>query len=296
MKIIFIGCVWYSNELLNCLLERGYNVVGIISKDDTGFNADYYDITQTAKTHGIPYKKTKNVNVDEIINWVKSLEPDVVYCFGWNSLIKQNFLEIPRIGVVGYHPTALPKNRGRHPIIWALILGLKETASTFFLMGEGADDGNIVSQTFLTITKDDTSHSVYKKLIEHSKLQVLEFSEKLKRNELITLPQEHHLANLWRKRSKLDGKIDFRMSAESIYNLTRGLTKPYPGAHVEFGGDEFKVWKTSIANTTKINYEPGKVLDIQGEKILVKCGLDEQAILLEEHSILKIPEVGDYIL
>jgi len=41
-------------------------------------------------------------------------------------------LGIAPLGVVGFHPAALPANRGRHPLIWALFLGLKKTASTFF--------------------------------------------------------------------------------------------------------------------------------------------------------------------
>ena len=50
--------------------------------------------------------------------------------------------------VIGFHLAAMPANRGRHPIIWALVLGLQETASTFFFMDEGADSGDIISQEF----------------------------------------------------------------------------------------------------------------------------------------------------
>ena len=52
---------------------------------------------------------------------------------------------------MGYHPAELPYNRGRHPIIWALALGLKSTASTFFYMKEGADDGDIISQEIVKL-------------------------------------------------------------------------------------------------------------------------------------------------
>jgi len=57
-------------------------------------------------------------------------------------------LDLPHLGVIDFHPAALPANRGRHPIIWALVLGLQETASTFFFMDEGADSGDIISQEF----------------------------------------------------------------------------------------------------------------------------------------------------
>ena len=50
------------------------------------------------------------------------------------------------MGVVGYHPAKLPQNRGRHPIIWSLALGLKHSASTFFFIQNGVDNGDIISQ------------------------------------------------------------------------------------------------------------------------------------------------------
>lgn len=53
----------------------------------------------------------------------------MIFCFGWSRLIKPPLLELPPMGVVGFHPAALPKNRGRHPLIRALVLGLRETAS-----------------------------------------------------------------------------------------------------------------------------------------------------------------------
>ena len=37
------------------------------------------------------------------------------------------------MGVLGYHPTKLPKNRGRHPLIWALALESKEKCFNIFL-------------------------------------------------------------------------------------------------------------------------------------------------------------------
>lgn len=50
-----------------------------------------------------------------------------------------------RIILIGFHPANLPQNRGRHPIIWALFLSLQETASTFFMMDEDTDSGDIIS-------------------------------------------------------------------------------------------------------------------------------------------------------
>ena len=73
-------------------------------------------------------------------------------------------LTLPSLGLVGYHPALLPQNRGRHPIIWALALGLEETGSTFFFMDEGADTGDILSQRRVPITPEDDAGTLYDKL------------------------------------------------------------------------------------------------------------------------------------
>ena len=90
-----------------------------------------------------------------------------------SRLLKEEILSIAPFGVVGFHATALPANRGRHPIIWALVLGLSETASTFFFMDEGADSGDILSQYKLSISENDNAESLYKKVIKVASVQQL---------------------------------------------------------------------------------------------------------------------------
>ncbi|MCW7471414.1 methionyl-tRNA formyltransferase [Leptospira kanakyensis] len=295
MKILFIGCVLFSKDILELLIENQFEIIGVISKDDTGFNADYYDISKIAENAGIEFIKTKNVNEEFVLEWVKKLNPDVVYCFGWNSLLGKEFIQIPPKGVVGYHPANLPQNRGRHPIIWSLVLGLDKTASTFFYMGEGADDGDIVSQKKVDILYEDDANSLYNKLLAVSRIQVLDFTDKLSKNQLVPRVQDHSNANVWRKRSKVDGSIDFRMSAESIYNLVRALAKPYPGALVIHQGQEYSIWKVSVMETPFYNFEPGKIIEINKTSLLVKCGLSTEAILIEEHELPDKLKVGDYL-
>ena len=78
-----------------------------------------------------------DVNSKDNYNWIKSLNPDIIFCFGWSNLLKKDILTLAPMGVLGFHPSKLPQNRGRHPLIWALALGLKKSASTFFFMDEG---------------------------------------------------------------------------------------------------------------------------------------------------------------
>lgn len=297
MKIVFIGCVQFSHATLEHLLTlKEADVVGVITKRESPSNDDFRSLEPVAQRAGISCFLTTGNDQVAMIDWLKNLKPDIVYCFGWSLLLTRNILSIPRLGVVGYHPAALPKNRGRHPIIWTLALGLRKTASTFFFMDEGADSGDILSQRHLTLDQTDDASTLYQRLTAIAVEQITEFTAQLASNTYSRIKQDHTKANYWRKRTKYDGQIDWRMSARCIHNLVRALTRPYPGAHCRFKAEEIKIWKTQIIEPPLIeldNIEPGKILDTNGSHIVVKCG--EGALKLLDHEFRHIPERGAYL-
>ncbi len=251
MRIVFIGTVEFSLQMLTALVEKNVDIGGVITTKDSGFNSDYANLTPLCRLHNIPVLMTLDVNDISTLNWIKNHNPDVIFCMGWSRLIKKELLSIPRLGVIGYHPSALPQNRGRHPLIWALVLGLKKTASTFFVMDERADSGDILSQEDIIIDVDDDANTLYKKMIQIAAEQLLNLVTSLRKECYQKCPQDHSKANLWRKRGIKDGEIDWRMSAMAIHNLVRGLTRPYIGAHFLNNGQEYKVWKTKVVNCQK---------------------------------------------
>ena len=155
MRVIFIGTVEFSKKTLEKLVDLNVHVVGVCTKKTSNFNSDFSNVTPVCKKNKIPIKYVKDINSKENIKWIKSLAPDIIFCFGWSSLIKKELLNLPPMGVLGYHPAKLPKNKGRHPLIWTLVLGLKKSASTFFFMDEQADSGDILSQKNFEILLTD---------------------------------------------------------------------------------------------------------------------------------------------
>jgi len=227
------------------------------------------------------------------IEWIKNKQPDIIFCFGFSSLIKKEILSIPKMGVVGFHPTKLPQNRGRHPIIWSLVLGLKKSASTFFFMDEGADTGDILSQVDFEISYQDDVRNLYDKVVNMSLQQIEEFIPALEKGTYTRIKQNEKESNSWRKRNELDGEIDFRMNSRSIYNLTRALTRPYVGAHIKFNETNYSVWKVKESNDFQENIEPGKVLRVFDKIFVVKSY--DGAIEIIEHDFKEMPKVGEYL-
>ena len=293
MKILFIGTVEFSYRALEKLIGLNAEIIGVCTKEMSDFNSDFADLTILCNKNSILIKYLEDINSAENLNWINNLNPDIIFCFGWSSLIKKELLSLASMGIVGYHPAALPQNRGRHPLIWALALGLKKSASTFFFMQEGADDGDILSQKEFEILYEDDAKSLYNKVINIALIQIEEFLPKLQNNSFQRAKQDHNLANTWRKRGKEDGKIDFRMTSNAIYNLVRALTKPYVGAHIEYKRQDISIWKVEEINFDKNNIEFGKVLKNNGKSITVKTY--DSAIKIIEHDFKELPKVGEYL-
>ncbi|MFD0749654.1 formyltransferase family protein [Mucilaginibacter calamicampi] len=294
MRIVFIGTVIFSYKALEQIIADSANVVGVITRQTSVFNADYADLTPLCLEHNLPYKYVNDINHPNNEAFIRQLNPTVIYCFGWSNLIKAEILSIPPLGVVGFHPAALPYNRGRHPIVWALALGLNKTASTFFFMDSQADTGDIISQQEVPIFDEDTSQLLYDRIVSTALVQIKEFTLALQTGSITKVQQRIAEGNSWRKRNKSDGRIDFRMNSRTIFNLVRALTLPYVGAHIELAnGEDVKVWAIIIDDHPNENIEPGKILNVSDNHIKVKTA--DGAVILTEHEFTQIPSVGTYL-
>jgi len=293
MRVVYIGMVEFSLRILEQLVELNTEIVGVCTLKKSKFSADHADLSFFSQAHAIPSFYADDINSIETLSWVQEKSPDVIFCFGWSRLIKQDLLELAPLGVVGFHPAALPANRGRHPLIWALVLGLKKTASTFFFMDAGADSGDILSQQEIEITDQDDARTLYDKMIQTALVQIAEFLPRLATGSFQRIKQNARFSNSLRKRGRADGKIDWRMSAQSIHNLVRGLTTPYIGAHFLVDGKEIKVWKSAIVVDARSNIEPGKVLLQSSAGTVVKCGVDAISLLITEPEFE--PSIGSYL-
>lgn len=248
MRIAFIGTVDFSYHCLQEVIDAGGEVVGVItlSKERAAFNSDFADLTELARDNNIPVSQVENINSSESYDTIKSYSPDVIFVFGWSQLISKPILDITPLGCIGTHPALLPRNRGRHPLIWALVEGLEQSGLTFFYLDEGADSGDILWQKPFDISLVDNAASVYEKIKILASEGIRDFLPKLASGTVQRQPQDHSLATYWRKRGEKDGEIDWSAGTTTTYNLIRALTHPYVGAHTYCGNQIVKVWQASL--------------------------------------------------
>ncbi|WP_236070246.1 methionyl-tRNA formyltransferase [Prochlorococcus marinus] len=265
-----IGCVEFTQVCLQSLIDNKWPVAGLITKKKSIQNSDFIDLSVFSRKNNIPIHITENGNDINTEKWLRTKNPDYLLCLGWSHILSKTIIEIPCVCTIGYHPSYLPKNRGRHPLIWALILGLDKTGSTFFRMNEECDSGDIIHQKAIDILCEDNARSLYNRIGKIASQQLLEIMHLIQNKQIIYKEQNPEEVNYWRKRSTDDGLIDWRMSSQAIYNLVRALSEPYPYAHFTYKGKSLKILSCKIHKNNNPNIIPGTVLEIMSGSIIVK--------------------------
>lgn len=277
MKFIVLGTSDFTLNCAKALLEHNSSeICALISMPEKYLPDNSANIKDFANRYNIPYYEFKNINSFKSIAVIKSYNPDYILS-SWPKILERSVLDSPRFFTIGTHPTDLPFNRGRHPLHWLIILGIKETKLSFFMMDKGVDTGRILLQLSFNIEPNDTISEVCSKMNTAGyegtrKLCRCFFNNPLYRRII----QDHRLSNYWRKRTPHDITLDMRMSVSIILRTVRSFALPYPCANLIFEKYVLKISNASIVKEKMSSkqlqrIEPGKILSIKGNKIQVKA-------------------------
>jgi|TARA_B110000438_G_C15695501_1_gene598765 methionyl-tRNA formyltransferase len=270
MKIVYVSGVKFGYSLLKEILEHNFEISAVISYSDSkkSVYSDFASFDFICNKFNIQNIKVNNINDAENIELLKLLKPDLILVMGWSQLLKKNIIQTSKFGVIGSHPTELPKYRGRAPIPWTIIKELDQSALTFFYIEEGIDDGDILAQKFFSINSDDDAKSLYEKIILLGKKMIIENLELLQNNKAKRIKQDQSkFIEYWPKRNPNDGLIDWSKSCKEIHTLIRATTYPYPGAFTFFKNQKIIIWKADFCNT-EIS-KPGKILNVTDDSIIL---------------------------
>jgi methionyl-tRNA formyltransferase len=284
LKILFVSGVKFGHDLLSYVLEKDWEISAIISysSDLKKNHSDYVNFDPLARKYGIINKKVQKINEEKNIEFIKKLNPDLILVMGWSQLLNNDIIKIPKIGIIGSHPTELPKYRGRAPIPWTIIKELKNSALTFFYIQEGVDNGDIVDQKIFEVKKSDDASMIYNKITELGKEMLEKNLSLLQLGQVIGKKQnEDEFIENWPKRNTSDGEINWNSNAQEIDRLIRATTFPYPGAYTFFKNKKIIIWKSSFKESE--NFESGKIMSVVDG--IPTIGTKKGTILFEKISI-----------
>src|SRR6185436_9952923 len=180
-------------------------------------------------------------------------------------------LALPGLGFIGMHPTMLPIGRGRAPIPWAIILGLKETGVTWFYVDPGADTGDILIQQSVPVLDTDTSSTLGARTDDVAAELLVKALPLLASDRAPRIKQDESAATVWPRRRPDDGIMDWSRDAGALCRWIRALTHPYPGAFTTLMGRKLWIWSAERA-TVPLAGAPGEVLAVDNRGAIVATG------------------------
>ena len=270
MKIIFISGVKFGYDVLNHILNHNWKVEAVFSYHESKkeIYSDMIDFDSLTSKFNIKNFKVNNINDEINVKLINDISPDLILVIGWSQLLKNNVLKIPKIGIIGSHPTELPKFRGRAPIPWSIIKNLKESALTLFWIQEGTDNGPILDQQKFIISDNDDASTLYEKMTSIGKTMILDNIYEIKKGKITKILQdESKFIESWPKRTSNDGKIDWNHTAKEIHTLIRASTHPYPGAYTYFKKKKLIIWKSVLVDSS--TNKPGELMKISDSELQI---------------------------
>ncbi len=251
MKVAFLGCTKYSEELfLNIIKNDKVEIAAIFSipenfkinySEDLVTNSNFADMEIHAKRNNIPFhyvSSEKGYRLQDYSSFLKELEVDVILVLGWYYMLSKAVRDLAKLGAWGIHASLLPNYAGGAPLVWSIIEGETKTGVTLFKLEDGVDNGDIIMQEEFPILFEDSIKEVYQKATEAS-IKMLNKALSLG-DKNIFIKQDPDSIKIYPQRKPSDGLIDFNKPALSIYNFIRAQSNPYPGAYF-VAGDNKKI-------------------------------------------------------
>ncbi|HUI68286.1 MAG TPA: formyltransferase [Nitrospirota bacterium] len=258
-------------ECLDLLISRGENIIAVITHEDNPSEQIWFrSVSDIAKSNSIPVYTPESVNTPEWVNRIRAWNPELIFSFYYRNMIKEEILNVPRLGAFNMHGSLLPKYRGRVPINWAVLHGEKESGVTLHYMVKRADAGDIVDQEAVPIGPEDTAQDVFRKAVKAARLVLERRIDDLANGTAPRRRQDESQATYFGGRKPENGRIDWTHSADRIYNLIRAVTHPYPGAFTLASGNKLFIWQARPVKDIK--GRPGQVVSVNPLRVATGNG------------------------
>lgn len=265
-----MGTPEFAVEPLRCLVEGGYNVVGVITMPDKpagrGHKLQFSPVKQYALDYNLPLLQPERLKDETFVEALRVWNADLQIVVAFRML-PEVVWNMPRLGTFNLHASLLPQYRGAAPINWAVINGDTETGITTFFLKHEIDTGEVIQQVRVPIAETDNVGIVHDKLMVLGARLVTETVDAILADTVKPIPQEE-MAVVGELRPapkifKETCRIDWSQPVKQIYDFIRGLS-PYPAAWTELVQPDGAITVLKIFETEKIHQEhrlqPGTIL------------------------------------
>lgn len=185
------------------------------------FMKNKYSSLLWAKRNNMNYIISPNVNSEEVLEKVKSCDPDLIVSVSMNQIVKKTLLEMPSKKSINVHCAPLPKYAGMSPYVWALANNEDHSAATIHYMEEGLDEGDIIIQNKIPAKPGGSAFDLFKRCCEKASQQlqkvvedietdnVSSYKQDISQKTYYSWPTKECVENLYKNGYKLAKMYDF---------------------------------------------------------------------------------------
>jgi len=275
VRIIFCGTPLFAVPTLKHLLDQSdFEVVAVITQPDRprgrGREVSFSPVKEVAVAARLPIFQPEKIRTPESEQFLRKANPDAIVIIAYGQIIPARLFGIPKCGWINSHASLLPKYRGAAPIQWAIANGETRTGITTMRIDAGMDTGDILLRRETPIGPTETTPELAARLAALSAPLMAETLRGLCDGTVQLMPQNHSAATMAPMLKKEDGRIDWSLPAQVIFNRMRGFT-PWPGAYTGFRGATCQIMGEPVSKDHEPALSAGEIR-IAGTKILVGCG------------------------
>lgn len=250
MDIIFMGTPEFASEHLKYLLqnkeELNLNFKMIFTNKDKqtgrGKKLAFSPVKQVALDNNLKLMQPESLKESSVIEEIKNINPDLIIVVAYGKILPKEILKIPKYGVINVHGSLLPNYRGAAPIQWAVLNGDTKSGISIIEVSGKLDAGDILKSEEIKIAYEDTTESLFAKMIEVGKKALKEVIIQIQNNTVTKTVQDEKKATYAKMLTKDMAKINWNLQVNEIYNLIRGMYGVYT-ARGRIGNNEYKIYK-----------------------------------------------------
>ena len=139
---------------------------------------------------GLPVQRPDNVNLPASLEFLRSLDLDLIVVAAYGQILREPLLNLPRFGCLNLHASLLPKYRGASPVQAAILAGDSETGVSFMKLDKGLDTGPVYEMVRLPLDGSETGAALEQALAVLAAEQVGACIHRVCREGLVPNPSQ----------------------------------------------------------------------------------------------------------
>lgn len=263
MRVSFLGSPPFGTPILERLAHSEFAPKLVVTPPararGRGRKETPQPLAERARELGLEVAQPRTVRDPEFMAQLEALDLDCILVASYGELLRQEFLDLPRLGCLNVHPSLLPRHRGATPIPAAILAGDAHTGVTIQRMVLKLDAGEILVAQEAPMIAGETAGEMTERLAELSGELAFEALGRLQLEDPGFEPQDDEAATYCKKLEKSDGLLDWTEKAEELERRVRAF-HPWPGARTYLpNGKPLSVWRTHVVELAG-EFEAGVVV------------------------------------